>query len=100
MSPPEEEDSILQKSVIPNLLEEEFKPAALTAVRDDLIPREDQHTANLTGNDDDNLEMDKINEVTSYKRKLFQAIQAGVDFRKTLGSFCKKLIKWHKTSLS
>ena len=95
MSPPEEEDSILQKSVIPNLLEEEFHPAVRTEMRDDLIPREDQNTANLTGNDDDNMEMDKINEVTSYKRKLFKA---GVDFRKTLGSFCKKLIKWQGRS--
>ena len=90
MSLPEEEDSILQKSVIPNLLEEEFHPAVRTEMRDDLISREDQNIANLTGNYDENLEMDKINEVTSYKRKLFKA---GVDFRKTLGSFCKNLNK-------
>ena len=86
MSQPEEEDSILQKSVIPNLLEEEFNPAVLAEMCDDLISRDDQNIAKLTEDDDDNTEMNKINEVTSYKRKQFKA---GVDFRKTLGSSCK-----------
>ena len=90
MSLPEEEDSILQKSVIPNLLEEEFNPPVQAEMCDDLSVRENQNIENLTGNDDENRDMEKINEVTSYKRKLFKA---GVDFRKTLGSFCKKLIK-------
>ena len=57
---------------------------------DDLSVLENQNIENLTRNDEENMEMDKINEVTSYKRKQFKA---GVDFRKTLGSFCKKLIK-------
>ena len=89
MSLPEEEDSILQKSVIPNLLEEEFNPPA--EMCDDLSVLDNQNIENLTGNDDENRDMEKINEVTSYKRKQFKA---GVDFRKTLGSFCKNLIKW------
>ena len=85
MSLPEEEDSILQKSVIPNLLEEEFKPPHLAGMCDEIISRENQNNANPTRNDDENMD----NEVTSYKRKQFKA---GVDFRKTLGSFCKNQI--------
>ena len=81
MSLPEEEDSILQKSVIPNLLEEEFKPPLLAGMCDEIIYRENPKNANPTRKDEN---MD--NEVTSYKRKQFKA---GVDFRKTLGSFCK-----------
>ena len=53
---------------------------------DDVISRVDQNTTNLTRNDDQNTETERFNEVTSYKRKQFKA---GVDFRKTLGSFCK-----------
>ena len=90
MSLPEEEDSILQKSVIPNLLEEEFNPAVLAEMCDDLISPDDENIANLTENDDENKETNNINEVTSYKRQQFKA---GVDFRKTLGSFLQKLIK-------
>ena len=89
MSLPEEEDSILQKSVIPNLLEENFNPAApavLAEMGDDVISRVDQNTSDLTRDDDQNTDMERFNEVTSYKRKQFKA---GVDFRKTLGSFCK-----------
>ena len=84
MSLPEEEDSILQKSVIPNLLEEEFNPALPTGMCDEIISRENLNNANPTSKDEN---MD--NEVTSYKRKQFKD---GVDFRKTLGSFCKKQI--------
>ena len=84
MSQPEEEDSILQKSVIPNLLEEEFHPPVLTETGDVVIPRENQNIENLIQNHEENA--DNINEVTSYKRKQFKA---GVDFRKTLGSSCK-----------
>ena len=57
MALPEEVDSILQKSVIPNLLEENFNPpvAVLAEMGDDVISPVDQNTANLTRNDDQNI---------------------------------------------
>ena len=90
----QEEESILQKSVIPNLLQQEFGPINLTQKeqkekfksKDDIsVPGrvDNDDIENVTSEDDQNTDRE-ADEITNYKRKLFKS---GVDFRKTLGMF-------------
>merc|ERR1711953_526606 len=89
----QEEESILQKSVIPNLLQQEFGPINLTQKeqkekfksKDDIsVPGrvDNDDIENVTSEDDQNTDRE-ADEITNYKRKLFKS---GVDFRKTLAS--------------
>ena len=90
----QEEESILQKSVIPNLLLQEFGPINPTQKEQEekskseddisvLNRVDDDDIENVTSEDDQNTDRDTF-EITNYKRKLFKV---GVDFRKTLGKF-------------
>ena len=83
-----QEDSILQKSVIPNLLQETFNPTSFSQIeREEESPHQGDVTskeelqADLTATQKQNME-NEWDEITDYKRKQFKL---GVDFRKTLG---------------